>query len=88
MWPFRCAETGFVYARALTAMEALRGRAPGLAVAAGSRGGPLAACGSSGCSVFHTSRHPVVGSMARRGAIVVGVAITLGLGLPWSADRG
>ena len=31
----------FVYVKALTAMEALRGRAPGLAMAAGSRGGPL-----------------------------------------------
>ncbi len=73
----------FLYARALTAMEALRGRAPWMAVAAGSRGSRLRLRILRLLGVPHEP-DPAVGRWFAA-AILVGAAATLGLGLPWSA---
>ena len=73
----------FVYARALTAMEALRGRAPGLAMAAGSRGSRLRR------RILRLLGVPLepVPTAARwlAAAVVLGGALTMGVGLTWSA---
>jgi WD40 repeat protein/beta-lactamase regulating signal transducer with metallopeptidase domain len=73
----------FVYARALTAMEALRGHAPGLAMAAGSRGSRLRRRILRLLGVPHEPAPTAARWLAA--AVVLGAALTLGLGLPWSA---
>jgi WD40 repeat protein/beta-lactamase regulating signal transducer with metallopeptidase domain len=73
----------FVYARALIAVEALRGRAPGLALAAGSRGSLLRRRILRLLGVPHEPAP----TAARWLAAVVALSgvIALGVGLTWSA---
>ncbi len=71
----------FVYARALTAMEALRGRAPGLAMAAGSRGSRLRRRILRLLGVPHEPV-PTVARWLAAAVVLVG-ALTLGVGMPW-----
>ena len=73
----------FVYARALMAMEALRGRAPELAMAAGSRGSLLRLRILRLLGVPHEPAPTAARWLAA--AIALGAALTLGVGLPWSA---
>jgi WD40 repeat protein/beta-lactamase regulating signal transducer with metallopeptidase domain len=73
----------FVYVRALTAMEGLRGRTPGLAMAAGSQGGPLRRRVLRLLGVPHEPAPTAARWLAA--AVVVAVAIVLGTGFPWPA---
>ncbi|HZW33235.1 MAG TPA: M56 family metallopeptidase [Isosphaeraceae bacterium] len=73
----------FVYARALTAMEALRGRAPGLAMAAGSRGSLLRRRILRLLGVPHEPAPTAARWLAA--AVAMGAALTMGVGLPWAA---
>ena len=74
----------FVYVRALLALEGIRGQAPGLALAAGSRGGPLR---RRILRLLGVPNEPAP-SAARwlAAAAVLGVAIILGSALPWRAS--
>ena len=69
--------------RALTAMEALRGRAPSLAMAAGGRGSPLRRRILRLLGVPHEPAPTAARWLAAAAALCA--AIALGLGLPWSA---
>ncbi len=69
----------FVYARALTAMESLRGRAPGLAMAAGSRGSLLRRRILRLLGVPHEPAPTAARWLAA--AVALGLMIALGFGL-------
>ncbi len=73
----------FVYARALAAMESLRGRAPHLAMAAGSRGSPL----RRRILRLLGDPHEPAPVLARWlvAAAALGAVMTLGGRFPWSA---
>jgi WD40 repeat protein len=72
-----------VYARALTVLESLRGRAPGLALAAGSRGSHLRRRILRLLGIPHEPPPSAPRRLAASGAL--GAALALAFGLPWLA---
>ncbi len=73
----------FVYVRALTSMEGLRGRAPRLALAAGARGSLLRRRILRILGVAHES--PPNAARWLAACVALGAAVILGVGAPWPA---